>query len=103
MDAKHYGDVDGMDGDGGDAAVADEDRCLSLPDLCRMKMDPWWTSFPLQIPSGGEVFATSGLSVSPISFVSSQKMFYLTGKRQWQLYDRSYTTGPGWSRRIIGR
>ena len=35
-----------MDGDGGDAAVADEDRCLSLPDLCRMKMDPRWMSSP---------------------------------------------------------
>ena len=33
-------DVDGMDGDGGDAAVDDEDGCLSLPDLCRAKMDP---------------------------------------------------------------
>ena len=46
MDAKHYGDVDGMDGDGGDAAVADEDRCLSLPNLRRMKMDPRWMSSP---------------------------------------------------------
>ena len=34
-------DVDGMDGDGGDAAVDDEDRCLSLPDLRRAKMDPY--------------------------------------------------------------
>ena len=63
MDAKHYGDVDGMDGDGGDAAVADEDRCLSLPDLRRMKMNLLVDEFPLQIPSGGEVSATSGLSV----------------------------------------
>ena len=47
MDAKHYGDVDGMDGDGGDAAVADEDRCLSLPDLHRMKMDLPVDEFPL--------------------------------------------------------
>ena len=46
MDVKHYGDVDGMDGDGGDAAVADEDRCLSLPDLRRTKMDPRWMSSP---------------------------------------------------------
>ena len=29
-----------MDGDGGDAAVVDEDRCLSLLDLRREKMDP---------------------------------------------------------------
>ena len=35
-----------MDGDGGDAVVVDEDRCLSLPDLRRMKMDPWWMSSP---------------------------------------------------------
>ena len=35
-----------MDGDGGDAAVADEDRCLSLPDLRGMKMDPRWMSSP---------------------------------------------------------
>ena len=33
-------DVDGMDGDGGDAAVDKKDRCPSLPDLCRVKMDP---------------------------------------------------------------
>jgi len=39
-------DVDGMDGDGGDAAVDDEDRCLSLPDPRRAKMDPWWVSSP---------------------------------------------------------
>ena len=39
-------DVDGMDGDGGDAAVDGEDRCLSLPDLRRVKMDPWWMSSP---------------------------------------------------------
>ena len=63
MDAKHYGDVDGMDGDGGDAAVADGDRCLSLPDLHRVKMDPLVGDFPLQIPSGGEVSATSGFTV----------------------------------------
>ncbi len=35
-----------MDGDGGDAAVVDEDRCLGLPDLSRMKMDPRWMSSP---------------------------------------------------------
>ena len=46
MDVKHYGDADGMDGDGGDAAVADEDRCLSHPDLRRTKMDPQWMSSP---------------------------------------------------------
>ena len=46
MDVKHYGDVDGMDGDGGDAVVVDEDRCLGLPDLSRMKMDPRWMSSP---------------------------------------------------------
>ena len=46
MDVKHYGDVDGIDEDGGDAAVADEDRCLSLPNLRRMKMDPRWMSSP---------------------------------------------------------
>ena len=33
-------DVDGMDGDGGDATMDDEYRCLSLPDLRRAKMDP---------------------------------------------------------------
>ena len=64
MDAKHYRDVDGMDGYGGDVAVADEDWCLGLPDLCRMKMDPLMDEFPFQIPSGGEVSATSGVSVS---------------------------------------
>ena len=35
-----------MDGDGGDAVVVDEDRCLGLPDLSRMKMDPRWMSSP---------------------------------------------------------
>ena len=35
-----------MDGDDGDAAVDDEDRCLSLPDLRRAKMDPLWMSSP---------------------------------------------------------
>ena len=35
-----------MDGDDGDAAVVDEDRCLGLPDLSRMKMEPWWMSSP---------------------------------------------------------
>ena len=64
MDAKHYGDVDGMDGDGGDAAVADEDRCLSLPDLRRTKMDLPVDEFPLQIPSGGEVSAISEFLVN---------------------------------------
>ena len=39
-------DVDGMDGDGGDVAVDDEDQCLSLPDLRMMKMDPRWMSSP---------------------------------------------------------
>ena len=63
MDAKHYGDVDGMDGDGGDEVVVDEDRCLGLPDLSRMKMDPQVDEFPLQILSGGEVSAISGCSV----------------------------------------
>ena len=52
-----------MDGYGGDAVVVDEDRCLSLPDLRRTKMDLPVDEFPLQIPSGGEVSATSGLSV----------------------------------------
>ena len=35
-----------MDGDGGDAVVVDEDRCLSLSDLRRVKMDPRWMSSP---------------------------------------------------------
>ena len=39
-------DVDGMDGDGGDAVVDDEDRCLSLLDLRKAKIDPWWMSSP---------------------------------------------------------
>ena len=39
-------DVDGMDGDDGDVAIDDEDRCLSLPDLRRVKMDPRWMSSP---------------------------------------------------------
>ena len=67
MDAKHYGYVDGMDGDGGDAAVADEDRCLSLQDLRRTKMDLPVDEFPLQIPSRGEVSMTSGLFVCRLS------------------------------------
>ena len=89
MDAKHYGDVDEMDGDvdemdgdGGDAAVADEDRCLSLLDLHRMKMNPLVDKFPLQIPSGGEVSAISGLSICHLSTSPSGKLFYLTGRRR---------------------
>ena len=39
-------DVDGMDGDGGDAAVDDEDRCLSLSNLRRANTDPQWASSP---------------------------------------------------------
>ena len=35
-----------MDGDDGDAAVDDGDRCLGLPDLSRVKMDPRWMSCP---------------------------------------------------------
>ena len=57
-----------MDGYGGDAVVVDEDRCLSLPDLRRMKMDPPMDEFPLQIPSGGEVSAISGCSVCRLPF-----------------------------------
>ena len=68
---KHYGDVDEMNGDGGDAAVADEDRFLSLLDLRRMKMYPLVDKFPLQIPSGGEVSTISGLSVCRLSSASS--------------------------------
>src|SRR5215216_1225101 len=37
-------DVDTMDGDSGVAVVDDEDRCLILPNLRRVKMDPRWTS-----------------------------------------------------------
>ena len=43
---RNYGDVDGMDGDGDDAAVVDEDRCLNLPDQHRIKMDPRWMISP---------------------------------------------------------
>ena len=46
MDAKHYGDVDGMDEDDGDAAVDDDDRCLRLHDRRRVKMDPSLASPP---------------------------------------------------------
>jgi hypothetical protein len=35
-----------MDGGGGDAVVVDGDRCLGLPDLSRVKMDPRWMSSP---------------------------------------------------------
>ena len=35
-----------MDGDGGDAMIADGDRCLGLPNLSRVKMDPRWMSSP---------------------------------------------------------
>ena len=34
------------DRDGDDAMVVDGDRCLGLPDLSRIKMDPRWTSSP---------------------------------------------------------
>ena len=47
MGAKYYGDVDGIDGDDGDEAVADEDRCFSLPDLRRVNMDPLVDELPL--------------------------------------------------------
>ena len=46
MDEEHYGDVDGIDGDDGDAAVDDDDRCLGLHTRRRMKMDPSWASSP---------------------------------------------------------
>ena len=46
MDAKHYGDVDGMDEDGADAEVDDDDRCLGLHTRRRLKMDPSWASSP---------------------------------------------------------
>ena len=60
MDVEHYGYVDGMDGDGGDEAVADEDRCLSLPDLRRVKMDPLVDEFPLEICRGGGTAGARG-------------------------------------------
>ena len=56
-----------MDGDDGDEAVTDEDRCLILPGLHMMKMDPLVDEFPLQIPSRGEISATSGFSVCRLS------------------------------------
>ena len=41
-------DVDGMDGDDGDAAVDDGDWCLSLQNRCRLKMDPQRASSPFK-------------------------------------------------------
>ena len=91
MDAKHYEDVDGMDGDGGDAAIADEDRCLSLPDLRRTKMDPAVDELPLRIPSGGEVSATSGLSVCRLSDPIAR------GETIWGgSFDGNYTAATIW-------
>ena len=46
MDVKHYGDVDGMDRDDGNAAVDDDDWCLSLQDRRRLNMDPQRASSP---------------------------------------------------------
>ena len=46
MDAKNYGDVDGMVEDGSDEAVDDDDRCLGLHNRRRVKMDPSWASSP---------------------------------------------------------
>ena len=102
MDVKHYGDVDGMDGDGGDAAVADEDQCLSLPDLRRMKMDLWWMSSPSR--SLSEVrflrFLDVLYVVSPIQFHGT-KLFEAAASMPTirpQLYGRTKTVRPySWS------
>ena len=88
-----------MDGEGGDAMVDDEDRCLGLPDLRRMKMDPGWMSSPsISLP---EVrFLRVLYVVSPIQ-LHGAKLFEAAVPRatiRWQLYGRQK-----YSRHILGR
>ena len=90
------------DGDGGDAAVADEDRCLSLPDLHRTKMDLPVDEFPLR--SLPEVrfprLLVSLYVVSPIQFHGA-KLFETAASMaaiRAQLYGRTKKVRPySWS------
>ena len=81
-----------MDGDGADAVVVDEDRCLSLPDLCRMKMDPRWMSFPSRSLPEVRFLRFLGVLyvVSPIQ-LHGVKLFEAASRGH--LYGSNYTAG----------
>ena len=91
-----------MDGDGGDAVIVDEDRCLSLPDMRRMKMDHWWMSSPSRSLPEVRFLRFLGVLyvVPPIQFHGT-KLFEAAASMasiQWQLYSRE-----NYPRRILGR
>ena len=91
-----------MDGDGGDATIVDEDRCLGLPDLCRMKMDPRWMSSPSRSLPEVRFLRFQGVLyvVSPIQ-LHGAKLFETVVQMasiRWQLYDRTKLVPPySWS------
>ena len=81
-----------MDGDGGDAAVDDEDRCLGLPDLRRMKMDPRWMSSPSRsLPKVRFLRFLGVLYVVSLIQFHGAKLFEVAAR--WHLYDQNYTAG----------
>ena len=93
-----------MDGDGGDAVVVDEDRCLSLPDLRRMKMDPRWMSSPSRsLPEVRFLRFLGVLYVVSLIQFHGTKLFEAAASTTtiWaQLYGRTKTVRSG---RIVGR
>ena len=72
-----------MDGDVGDVVVDDEDRCLGLPDLRRMKMDPRWMSSPSRSLPEGRFLRFLGVlyGVSPIQ-LHGAKLFEAAVSRE---------------------
>ena len=91
-----------MDGDDGDAVVVDEDRCLSLPDLRRMKMDPRWMSSPSKSLPDVRFLRFLGVLyvVSPIQFHGTK--LFETAAEMTAIWAQLYG-GPNWSGRIVGR
>src|SRR4051794_30306497 len=94
--------IDGMDGDGGDVAVDDEDRCLSLLDLRRAKMDPQRMSSPSRCLLGVRFWRFLGVLyvVSPIQ-LHGVKLFEKAVSAptiRRELYGRNI-----YSRRIVSR
>ena len=87
-------DVDGMDGDGGDAAVDDEDRCLSLSDLRRAEMDPLWMSSPFRcLPKVRFLRFLGVLYVVSLIQLHGVKLFeeaVVAPTIQRELYDRNF-------------
>ena len=91
-------DVYVMVGDGGDVVVDDEDRCLGLPDLCMVKMDPQWMSSPSRsLPEVRFRWFLSVLYVFPLIQFHGTKLFEMAVKMAtiWaQLYGQTKFVRP---------